>query len=462
MIENIDDLKTRRLISCFFVLVIAGYFLFLNLSMPLVGEDYTLQPWSYDNSPPSIAGKIDAVYHRVDRSFTTWNPRVGEALAIVTAAFPKLVFNIINTILFTWLIAIIFALIYGRFPDLQKYSNLLTLFIIVFLIIVFFPLFGQVFIWKAGASNHFWGLVLILSFILPFRLNYAKHINLNSPRKLILYTFFGLFSGMTLENVSSVVIIGLLAHYLLSIKKNTLDRKFIYPILANAIGVSVLLFSPATTYRRSYYSSLNYEGDLSGLNLIISRIFRLGWDFISTSWQLLGLSLILITIYFLMVQSKKITGDQGNEQNQNTFNALLMLLILSCISVLVLLTVPYQSDQRRGFAFFWLIIISLNAYLITEILMALPINRRIISMGLLGLIFVVQLISIGAEYKYFYHFYSERMEYITISGTRGEKEIRLQMFPFPDSRALETRESLSDFGNRMAEYYGFDKIEIVP
>jgi hypothetical protein len=44
-----------------------------------------------------------------------------------------------------------------------------------------------------------------------------------------------------------------------------------------------------------------------------------------------------------------------------------LIFMTAASSILILISIAYQSDQRRGFAFFWLILISLSAYFIVEI-----------------------------------------------------------------------------------------------
>jgi len=152
-----DNSRVRRFVFYTFLIFVAVFFLFINILMPLVGEDYSLQPWGYNASPSSFLERINVISQVVHRSVISWNPRIGEQLTTITAALPKIYFDVINTIIFIWSLIVLFVLGNGRFPNSKSYYDTLSLFLICFLIITVFPLLGQVFFWKAGACNHFWG-----------------------------------------------------------------------------------------------------------------------------------------------------------------------------------------------------------------------------------------------------------------------------------------------------------------
>lgn len=455
-----DNTKVRRIIFYSFILLVAGFFLYINLKMPLVGEDFTMQPWGYNSSPSSLNGKISAIFHTVYYSAILWSPRIGEALSTITSAFPKILFDVVNTILIIWLIIILFVLGYGRFPNSNKYFDIFTIFLIVLLLITLFPLLGQVFFWKTGACNHLWGLILILSFILPFRLNISKKIVIKKIYSLILYIILGFFAGLTIENVSAVVLGFLFMYYLISFHKNTIDRKFIFPLISNAFGVSILLFSPGTVTRRNYYSKFGYDGNFSGIALFLNRFNRVNTDFLKTTWSLLVVFFVCLIIYLIVVQKKKHQGERNILQNKSNLLPLIIMLLISYLSVLILITIPYQSDQRRGFSFFWLILISIIAVFVTEIWIHLSQNIRLIFVIICSFILTIQIYKMGLVYSQFYRENNIRMEIINSALENGETNITLHTIPIEDSRIIETRQILDDLGNRIASYYNFDSVVI--
>ncbi len=456
----LSDTRVKQSLFYILILIIGAFILYVNVNMPLVGEDYTLQPWGSNSAPSSFIEKLNTISNKVYYSAVMWSPRVGEALSTITSVFPKIVFDVINAVLFIWLIIVLFALVNGRCPSSYWYSDGLALFIIVFLIINFFPLLGQVFFWKAGATNHLWGVILILSFSLPFRLNYAKKIEIKHIHSLFLYVLLGFFSGLTVENAGAVTLGTLVIYYVISYRNKTIDRKFIFPLLANAVGVSLLLFSPGTTIRRDYYRQLGYDGNLSGLDMYLDRFIRVHTDFINITWPVLVFFFIILLIYLFVRLRQNQTIERGSINNRRKIIVLIVMFLMAYFSVLVMITISYQSDQRRGFAFFWLIVICLTAYLMAEILKKLPIIWNLLIFAILTIILIPQMFKIGTVYTQFNHEDNVRMEIVMSALNTGQKEVVLPAITIPDSRVLETREILSDLGVRMATYYGFAKVDI--
>lgn len=456
--------KFKRLWFIAAILFAFSYFLYINLLMPMAGEDYTLQPWQYNAKPATIIAQVNAVSNRVIDSIVLWSPRIGEALATITAAFPPIIFDILNTILLIWLVLILFIIGYGRLPDWQHFSDGFALFSILFLMITLVPLLGQLFFWKAGTCNHTWGLIMLLSFTLPFRINYSHKVRFKNNFLLVLYVVFGFFAGLTVENASTVVLGFLLIHYFVSMKQKRIDGKFIYPLVSLAAGTFFLLFSPSTTIRRNFYESLGYEGGLSGIDLYLNRLVKISNDFINLSWLLIAVFLAcLILVYVMMKQKHALLPLYRNDGKERklTIQEILVLILGSIIPVLVLISIPYQGDQQRGFELFWLLIISLSAYLLTEIWIRISLlPLRYGSVLLLGFILAIQLFNIGDTYTKLDREYNNRMAIIDTALRQGDLAITLPVITVENSRIVETRETLPDIGDRIARYYGFDQVLI--
>lgn len=456
--QNYNNQKYARIFFVFYILLISVLFLYLNNKMPLVGEDLTLQPWDYNEAPVSFLDKIHAISTKVLNSARLWSPRIGEAFATILAAFPKMVFNIINTIFFIWLIFCLFALGHGRFPKSTDYLDLLSFSLIVSIIYIFFPLFGQVFFWKAGVCNHLWGLIVLISFILPFRLNYTNKIHIKSILVLFLFILLGFFAGLTIENASAASIIFLFAYFVYSYRRNSIEGVFILPLVSNAIGLSVLLFSPGTMNRRGYYRELERGLDINGINVYINRLLRVGGDFVNLSWPLLLILFICLLILLVVHQRGNTKVDNKWQKILSKFDVWIYLLSMAFFSVFLLTTISYQSDQRRGFAYFWLMVISLIVYLISHIVKKAPKRSVLILVTIISLIFIAQYVEMSEAYVQFRKESDARLQIIYFELENGQKEIVLPPIITPDSRFLETREVLVDLGERYASYYGFDKV----
>jgi hypothetical protein len=464
LINKVNSNRVMQFIFSTFLLIIAAFLLFINIEMPLAGEDYTMQPWVYNSAPITFFEKISAIWHKVYFSSILWNPRVGEALTTITAVFPKVVFDIFNTLVFIWLIFLLFVISFGRFPDWKKSSDGFAAFSIIFLIIALFPLLGQVFFWKAGTLNHTWGLVFLLSFILPFRLNYCKKIQIKNFWILFLFILLGFFAGLAVENSSAVVFAFLLLYFIISSRQKKINPNFIYPLISCAVGLFILLFSSGTTTRRSFYSSLGYDGNFRGIAMYLNRLSRISDDFFKLSWPLLVVFFACFVIYFVIMRSKntiKTNMERNDKPQKLTIPEILLMLFISSLTVFILISVAYQSDQRRGFEFFWLVLISLSAYLIAEIWIHLLSKYiHLLLIVLLLVVLILQMVNIGMVYTQFHAENNIRMEIIYSALANGERKVTLPAITIHDSRILETREILSDLGDRIATYYGFDSVVI--
>lgn len=431
--------------------------------MPLAGEDYSLQPWGYLSEPSTFSESVNLVWRRVMISAKVWSPRIGEALTTITGMFPDVIFDVLNTSIFVWLMIILFVIGFGRFPIAFKIKDTISLLIIFFLFITLFPLIGQLVFWKAGACNHTWGLTILLSFILPYRLNDKTDHSIESKFILVLFILLGFLAGLTIENAVIVVFGLLLMYYYLSRRKEKINIEYFYPIISFIVGIAILLFSPGTTNRRQYYSSQSSDFNLSGFSLYFDRLVRITSDYFRLSWALvLIFSISLVIFYFLFRKGKAERKEKKFfSSSKLSFSDILILFVFSILSVMILISISYHTDQSRGFAFSWLITISLTAYMITEILFQLK-SRRFIYMVLLSTICltILQMVNIGILYDQLSLEYKKRQEIIYSSIIRGEKEISLPAIRVEESRLISTREGLPDLGDRLAKYYGFDLVII--
>lgn len=455
----------RKLIFGFFIGLTAFCFLFINLKMPFAGEDYTMTPWRYHAMPITLSEQIRALWNKLYSSAIMWNPRIGEALTSITAAFPKIVFDVLNTIFFVWLIFILFFLSFGRFPSWKKTSDLFSLVSIVLLLFWLFPLFGQVFVWKAGTLNHTWGLVFLLSFLLPFRANHFHRIRFKNIILLILYTILGLLAGLSVENAALIVFVFIVIYFAVLLKKKRIDSNFIYPILSFGIGLGFLIFSSGTTVRRNFYSSLEIQNNLSGLSLYTHRLSIILSDFFKTSWPLLLVFLSTFVAYYLILRFSRpqpVACEESIPTENFTIPNIFVLFLVGLSSVLVFVVVAYQGDQRRGFEIFWLVLISLSVFLMTEIW-----NHFHLSLFHIGVVLafsgmlLYQMVEMGIVYTQFSYENNQRMEIIEAAIQNGEKAIVLPAITVKDSRIVETREMLSDnLADRLADYFGFESVTI--
>lgn len=82
----------------------------------------------------------------------------------------------------------------------------------MFVMLVFLscPAFGQSFLWSTGAANYLYGILIILCFLIPYRIQIkCKSKRYPMPLEItfaIIYLFLGIIAGWTNENTSVAMI----------------------------------------------------------------------------------------------------------------------------------------------------------------------------------------------------------------------------------------------------------------
>lgn len=154
---------------------------------------------------------------------------------------PKAVFNIVNALVFTALIALL-----ARIAQPEGERNNLILFLIFCAVWVFVPVFGQIFFWLDGACNYGWGCAVGLAFLAPYIRLFERDAE-KKPVFWILWMLAGFYTGAYLENVA---VSGIFLSALLLLGRRAVRKKKNgvlpwLPVLAAAGGLLFMLLCPA-------------------------------------------------------------------------------------------------------------------------------------------------------------------------------------------------------------------------
>jgi hypothetical protein len=385
-------------------------------------------------------------------------------LTKMLTAFPDYVFDLVNTCLTLWLMVTLFALAFGRFPSWSKARDLVALLIIFSLSILIFPLLGQLWFWRAGTCNHTWGNIFLLSFLIPFRINGILEKIIKHKALLIIYILWGFIAGLSVENSSLIAwgALGLLMLY--RILRKTFNAWIIFPLLAYTISMIILIFSPGTTTRRGYWLYSD-DASLSGFALILNRLTKIGKDLISISAPLIILFAISFLLYLLCRKYILYQSAQSAEREHNTELTILqalLFLVFSFLSVLIMASIPYQSDQKRSFELFWLILLCLTSFNIFKIWEAIkPNHLRFIGIFCLLCGCLLQMAGMLEAYKGYHAEYTQREALILVALANGTQKLSIPTLTTENTRTLETREYMGDLDKRISIYYGFEELTII-
>ncbi len=226
--------------------------------------------------------------------YFNWGGRtVAHTLAQILLVFPKAVFNILNSFIYTALIYLIY--LHGCFNK-DNEDNSYMLLLIHFILWFIIPVFGQSFIWLVGSCNYLWTTVIILYFLWLYRRNTLSEKWYN----LLFMFILGLLAGWTNENTSA----GLIAILVFSLiinkvetKKFELSKTRLFGIIGTLAGFIIMICAPG-----NYIRSAEFKDD----TFIIIKIIKRTLDITNNLENIiLPLLIVIIILISLKIYHKK-------------------------------------------------------------------------------------------------------------------------------------------------------------
>ena len=156
----IDKNQIKIMLLLIFISMLA-----LNFLTPLLADDYS---YGLNLANNKLTGIIDIYNYQIWHYFNWGGRTIAHTFAQTLLMFPKTIFNIVNSIIYTCLVYLIY--LHGKLNRKEKYSSNSYLILLIHLILWFIiPVFGQSFIWLIGSCNYLWTTVIVLYFLLFFR-----------------------------------------------------------------------------------------------------------------------------------------------------------------------------------------------------------------------------------------------------------------------------------------------------
>ena len=165
---------------------------------PMLADDFSYSFSMADGQ--RISGIGDVVRSLIAHREKVNGRMVSHGLAMLFLMAPKMLFNVFNAgnaVFLLWLMS-------RFFQHEEKKKNTWLFLSAVFLIWLFMPVFGQVFLWLDGSLNYSWALSSVLLFVFPY---YAEFMDEETAirKKIPLQALFILISfiaGAYSENAS--------------------------------------------------------------------------------------------------------------------------------------------------------------------------------------------------------------------------------------------------------------------
>lgn len=407
--------------NCWKWLILAFIFLFVlvfNFLTPYIQDDYQLM---FNHLGDERLNDLFDIFRELKYMYFNWGGRVfAHFFTYAFLLFPKCVFNIFNSFIYTCNIYLVYLIIKRKSDD--NYLYLLFIHCVVF---VFFPVFAQCFLWLDGSCNYSFTLFVQLLLI-------YKVLNIKNNKYFLNYFILGIFAGMCNENSSLSIII--LIMYTI-IDKSYLKIK-ISSLIGAIIGYLFLFLAPGNFCR------IRYVGGNSFFDGFFVKLAYL----LSISWPLLILLLIII---FTISRSHK--GDAKQ---------CLIFFFSAIISFFSMIASPQLSLRSFTLVFFYVLFIFMRFFYILD--------RRLkqIILCAIVIIFIYTTFVTCCEYFYYSNFNRKREKLILMAITHKQKKVKIKVYEQSDNCRIPISCELNDISLKydgypniyMEKFYGIDKI----
>ena len=329
-----DFLRKERKKILFWVLLAASFFMIYayNFLTPYMSDDY-----GYAEQVRAAHSFFDLLKQQYREYISNSGRVIGQFNVRLSLVFDKQVFNIVNSLMFTALV----LLIYANIKRKKKYDIFVLLLIITFLWRYAVD-FGQTMLWICGACNYLWGSVIILGFVTFFRHLLEKAERVKHPMLAAVGTlFFAIAAGWCNENTSGggfllILLFGL--NFWRDRKKE--GKKAFYPFMGTAAlgmccGMLGMLMAPGVRSR----SQVMREDEYTGFVGILSKIYKISMSVRELFFAVLVI--LVIAIVFLTLQKKLCTWRQIRR------NETLLFLVAALATCYALAIAP--TPMNRAF-----------------------------------------------------------------------------------------------------------------
>ncbi len=186
--------ENRKNLDCIFIiitLIISVFFVIINHYTRFFADDYNYMTHTIFNTDQTISDFGDSI-QSLKNYYFNWSGRIeGHLFTTVFSFMPLLLFDIINTLAYIFLVLLIykFCVSYSK--------NNIVLYVGIHALLWFsVPDYGQVMFWLCGAANYLWPSLIVLLMTYTYRFYSKKKGNcLKSRLWSIPFFMLGLLSG---------------------------------------------------------------------------------------------------------------------------------------------------------------------------------------------------------------------------------------------------------------------------
>ncbi len=261
--QTVKNHKKHIFLAC--VLGVFLTILVYNCLTPYLSDDIV-----YKSNVRQAQGLFDLVKQQYQEYLSNSGRVVGQFNIRLSLVGSKMIFNVVNSIMFV----LLSLLIYWNIEERGKYN--IGLYLLTVLAIWRYSVnFGETMLWLCGACNYLWGSVFILGFVTLYRQLLKKKEIKHQALTACGMFLYGVIAGWCNENTSGggllLIMIFTLTAYLNGRRKPGAG-KFLRPYMAASClgmgcGLLGIVLSPGVSNRaKEMATDENYEGFLGGLS----------------------------------------------------------------------------------------------------------------------------------------------------------------------------------------------------
>ena len=432
MIEKLSKLKDYQFAIITNIFIFFFYFSLSSLT-PYQADDFR-----YKINPLATDFKLDLikdVFQFQIWHYYNWSGRIIGHLILQLFLIPKkILFDLVNAVIQTILINIIFYLAKKNIAKSKK--DVSVLLIINILLFLGFYNYTSMTMYVTPTIVYTWMHVLVLIYYSFFLKLYNKDV---TKRVKVSFFIVGLFAGSTNEHVFIAQIAFYLIIYIYHILRypDGIPKYFIYSFCGVFIGGAVLMLAPGNFVRAGSFS------ETINISHIINYIkFDLMWVifFLKPVWFI---AIPSVFIYYITNGKKLIINPHSK-----------LILVTGIISSLSLACSPSYHNGTNLFFFYCLIIFLISLIEFKKV--------KILNFPLIILCSIIlQLYLISSQlgiYKYDIEIKNEILQ----RKNNGETDIIINSIPLDVNRLINYQQITSNpdapRNQHMASYYGINTI----
>jgi hypothetical protein len=408
----------------FFIYV---FIYFLNYITPVIADDYD---YAYIYNTGNLIKNVgDIITSQINHYFVWGGRNIVHFLAQLFILIGDSLFNFINAFGYIILIILVYIHCTGNIK-IHKDIKISLLIGINLLLWFFIPSFGQDILWITGSANYLWGMIIILLYLLPFRLR-NEASSYKWQLKAVLMFVGGIISGWTNESMSGAMIL-LIILYMFYYRFNKIKiPKWLYVgLIGSLIGFIVMLAAPG-----NYVRIESFATNVPFINRMISK-------FVLCSGLLVFNTGFLVAIYTFMnvfLYNSKI------KNKIRIFFESFLYFIGSVAAIYAMMLSPYFPD-RAWFGIIVFMVISIGT-LYSKLQHNDKLLRQLVIVSLVFMlpVFIYTYINASKDIYQTKVDINERISVIESERKKGNKDLYLKVI-VPKSR-YNALYGLVDIGN---------------